>query len=119
MITVVVMGASPNPERYSNKAVNFLVHRHYNVIAIGRQEGFIGNIPILTGQPELRNIHTVLIYVGPSRQYEIVDYVISLRPKRVIFNPGTENPEFEQLLESYEIEVDKACSLVLIGTGRF
>jgi predicted CoA-binding protein len=119
MHTVVVLGASPNPERYSYKAVTFLVHRHYPVVAIGKREGKIGNIPIVTGQPEVRDVHTVLLYVGPAQQSEIVDYVLSLHPRRVIFNPGTESPEFEQLLESYDIQVVRACSLVLIGTGRF
>lgn len=119
MGTVVVIGASPNAERYSYKAVTFLLHRHYPVVAIGNREGQIGNVTILTGKPEIPNVHTVLIYVGSANQGEIVDYIITLRPKRVIFNPGTENPEFEQLLESYDIQVVRACSLVLIGTGRF
>jgi predicted CoA-binding protein len=119
MGTVVVLGASPNPERYAYKAVTFLLHRHYPVVAIGNRKGQIGSVPIITGKPEIPDVHTVLIYIGPSNQGEIVDYVISLHPRRVIFNPGTESPEFEQLLESYNIQVVRACSLVLIGTGKF
>jgi predicted CoA-binding protein len=119
MSTMVVMGASPNPERYSYKAVKRLLINNYHVVAIGKQKGFIENIEIITEKPPIKDVHTVLIYVAPHNQGEIFDYVISLRPKRVIFNPGTESPEFEDALESYNIKVVHDCSLVMMALGRF
>lgn len=119
MSLVVVLGASPNPERYSNKAVRRLLSNSFEVVAIGKREGSIGNVPIITGQPLLTDVHTVLIYLSPDHQGEIFDYVLSLRPKRVVFNPGTESPEFQEWLESYNISVVRDCSLVMMATGRF
>ena len=119
MSIVVVLGASPNPERYSYKAVKRLISNNYQVVAIGKHEGFIGNVPIVTGQPGLSDVHTVLMYLAPHHQGEIFEYVIALRPRRVIFNPGTESPEFEEWLKSYDIIVMHGCSLVMMATGRF
>ena len=116
---MVVLGASPDPERFSNKAVRRLLKKKYQVIAIGKKEGMIENLPIITGQPPLADVHTVLMYLAPYHQGEIFDYVISLRPKRIIFTPGTESPEFEEFLESYNIEIIKDCSLVMLAMGRF
>jgi predicted CoA-binding protein len=116
---MVVMGASANPERYSYKAVKKLLLHNYNVVAIGKQKGFIGDIEIITEKPHLKDVHTVLIYVAPHNQGEIFDYILLLRPKRVIFNPGTESPEFEEALESYDIKVVHDCSLVMLALGRF
>jgi predicted CoA-binding protein len=119
MSLIVVLGASPNPERFSYKAVKLLTRHHYPVVAIGKREGFIDNIPIVTGQPPLDNVHTVTMYLAPYHQGEIFDYVLSLRPKRVIFNPGTESPEFEEWLQSYDIRIVRDCTLVMLATGRF
>ena len=115
----VVLGASPNPDRFSYKAVKRLISNSYQVVAIGKHEGKIGNVPIIVGQPAISNVHTILIYLAPKHQGEIFDYVLSLRPKRVIFNPGTESPEFEEWLESYDIKVVRDCSLVMMSLGRF
>lgn len=119
MSTMLVLGASANPERYSYKAVTRLVRHNYDVVAIGKKEGMIGEIPIITKQKPINDVHTVLIYVAPYHQGEIFDYVLSLRPYRVIFNPGTESPEFTELLESYNIKVVHDCSLVMLAMGRF
>jgi predicted CoA-binding protein len=119
MSVVVVLGASENPERYSYKAVKKLVQHKYEVIAIGKRKGFIGDIQIITTQPAIPDVHTVLIYLAPYHQGEIFDYVLSLHPKRVVFNPGTESTEFEEILESYNISVIHDCSLVMMAMGRF
>jgi len=119
MSTMVVLGASPNPERYSFKAVERLVRHRYHVVAVGKQKGFVGDLPIITGKPPVTDVHSVLIYIAPYHQGEIADYVISLKPKRVIFNPGTENPELEELLESYNIKIVHDCSLVMLALWRF
>jgi len=116
---VVVLGASPNPERFSYKAVKRLVKHNYQVVAIGKRKGTIESIPIITGQPPLENVHTVTMYLSPHHQGEIFDYVLSLRPKRIIFNPGTESSEFEEWLESYGMEILHDCTLVMLATGRF
>jgi len=119
MSIIVVLGASPNPDRFSYKAVKRLTSNHYQVVAIGKRKGMIGDVPIINGQPEIKDVHSVLMYLAPYHQGEIFEYVVSLRPKRVIFNPGTESPEFEEWLESYNIEIVRDCSLVMMATGRF
>jgi len=119
MSTIVVLGASPNPERFSYKAIKRLLKHNYKVVAIGKREGTIENIPIITDQPVLTDVHTVVVYLAPYHQGEIFDYVVSLNPKRIIFNPGTESPEFEEFLESQNIEIVHDCSLVMLASGRF
>jgi predicted CoA-binding protein len=119
MSIVVVLGASPNPERFSYKAVQRLVRHHHQVVAIGKRKGLIDDIPIITGQPPLEGVHTVTMYLAPYHQGEIFDYVLALRPKRVIFNPGTESPELEEWLESYNIEIVHDCTLVMLSNGTF
>jgi predicted CoA-binding protein len=119
MSFTLVLGASPNPERFSYKAVKSLKRQGYQVIAVGRREGYIGEVPIITGQPPVIDIHTVTLYLAPYHQGEIFEYVLSIRPKRVIFNPGTESPEFIELLESYDIEVVLDCTLMMLAGGRY
>ena len=115
----LVLGASTNEDRYANKAVRKLVENNHEVVAVGRVAGSIGDVPIETGQPMIAVVDTVTLYIGPRFHSEISDYVVKLSPRRVIFNPGTENPEFQQLLESKGIVVEEACTLVLLTTGQF
>jgi predicted CoA-binding protein len=119
MSLILVLGASPNPERFSYKAVRRLIRYDHEVIAIGKRAGMIEDIPIINTQPEITGVHTVVMYLAPYHQGEIFDYVLSLRPKRVIFNPGTESPEFDEFLESYNIEVVHDCTLVMLADNRF
>jgi uncharacterized protein len=119
MSLVVVLGSSPNPERFSYKAVRRLIRFNYDVVAVGKRSGIIEDIAIITGQPNLPDVDTVVMYLAPYHQGEIFDYVLSLRPKRVIFNPGTESPEFDEFLESYNIKVVHDCTLVMLAEGRF
>jgi uncharacterized protein len=118
-VKVLVLGASPNPERYSYKAVQRLLKAGHEVIAIGKKPGIIEDLSIITYQPDITGVHTVTMYLAPYHQGEIFDYVVSLRPKRVIFNPGTESPEFDEFLESYNIEIVHDCTLVMLAYGRF
>ena len=115
----LVLGASLKEDRYSNVAIKKLVNNEHEVIAIGLRKGKIGNVKIDTGYPELKDIDTVTLYVKPERQKEYYEYIISIKPKRVIFNPGTENREFIELLESNNIEVEVACTLVLLTIGQY
>ena len=115
----VVIGASENTERYANKAVRSLQQHGKEVAGVGLKEGEINGMNILTGQPAFPNVDTVTLYVGPQHQPSWYNYILSLKPKRVIFNPGTENPEFEQMCRNNGIEVTEACTLVLLSIGSY
>lgn len=118
-IKTLVIGASPNETRYSYKAASLLQKYGHKVEAIGIRSGKIGEIEIKLGLPKLDDIHTVTMYIGLQKQPEYYDYILKLNPKRIIFNPGTENPEFEEKAKSLGIEVVEDCTLVMLNTGRF
>ncbi len=118
-IKTLVLGASTKPERYAYKAVALLTNKHFEVAAMGVTNGEIGSVPILKPFTPLDEIHTVSIYLAPSRQKEYYDYIIELKPKRVIFNPGTENIELAQLLAQANIHWENACTLVLLSTNQY
>lgn len=115
----VVIGASIKPERYANKAITMLVDKGHSVLEIGQNKGEVAGIPIYTKNIPLKNIDTVTLYLNALRQRDYYNYIIETHPKRVIFNPGTENPEFYQLLKSNNIEVEIACTLVLLATNQY
>lgn len=115
----VVIGASTNPWRYSHMCVLKLAQHGIPVFALGLRLGSIGNIPISTGYPAYKNIHTVSLYIGAEKQEDYYDYILSLHPKRIIFNPETYNPELERLAQFNDIETIEACSLLLIESGLF
>ena len=115
----VVIGASINPERYAYKAVRSLLHHDKPVAAVGLKTGEIETVIIQTGKPHFENVDTVTLYVGPQNQPGWYDYIISLKPKRIIFNPGTENPEFEKRCTENGIEVVEACTLVMLSIGNY
>ncbi|GGC88575.1 CoA-binding protein [Flavobacterium lutivivi] len=115
----LVIGASTNPERYSFKAINSLLNHNHSVVAIGQKIGEVSGVKIQTKQIPLKNIDTVTLYVNAKNQRDYYNYILQLQPKRVIFNPGTENPEFYQLLKSNNIEVEVACTLVLLATNQY
>jgi predicted CoA-binding protein len=121
MKKTVVIGASEKPDRYAQLATMSL-HKHgHEVIPVGLKEGTINGIPILSlhKDPEIQNVDTVTLYVGPLHQSAWYDYILSLKPKRVILNPGTENPELEHLLKKNNIDYTAACTLVLLSTGQY
>lgn len=115
----LVIGASTNPERYSFKAINMLREYNNEVVAYGLRQGKVNDIEIDTALQVYQNIDTVTLYVNPQRQVELYDYIIGLNPRRVIFNPGTENEEFENLLSQQNIISEVACTLVLLRTNQF
>jgi len=115
----VVLGASPNPVRFSHKAVKSLLRNDQEVVAVGFKEGLIAEEKILVGTPHIENVHTVSIYIGSSRQTDYYDYIISLKPERVIFNPGTVNPQFMARLKREGIEPLAECMLVLLNEGDY
>ncbi|AEI50505.1 CoA-binding protein [Runella slithyformis] len=119
MKKTLILGASTNSDRYSFMAANRLIRHGHPIVLLGQKEGQVGGIQILTGKPEVTGIDTVTLYIGARHQPEWYDYILALHPKRVIFNPGTENPQFEQLLEQNGIPAEEACTLVLLSIGRY
>ena len=115
----VVIGASENVERYSNMAVKKLVANKHAVTAIGNKEGIINGIKIIKENPVLDDVHTVTLYLNPQNQKPYYDYILSLNPKRIIFNPGTENEELEKLAIKKGIHTMDACTLVLLSTNQY
>ena len=115
----VVLGASENPNRYSFLAVNSLLNHDHPVVAIGKQEGKIKNVPIHKGPVQEENVDTVTLYLNPSHQKQYYDFIFSLNPKRLIFNPGTENPELASLARNQGIQPINACTLVMLSTGQY
>lgn len=115
----LVIGASTDPSRYAFLAANSLLRHQHKIELLGRNEGKIGENEIKTGKPALKNIDTVTMYVNPKHQAEYYDYVLGLKPRRVIFNPGAENTEFEDLLTKNNIEPIEACTLVMLSTGQY
>lgn len=115
----LVLGASDNPGRYSYLAINKLRGHNHPVVAIGKKEGAVADVKIVTeAQPE-KDIDTVTLYLNPQNQKQYYDYILSLQPKRIIFNPGAENEELEQLAKQNGINTMQACSLVLLSTGQY
>lgn len=115
----MVLGASENPARYSFLAVNRLRANGHPVIAIGNKKGQISETPIITEHPKEQGVDTVTLYLNPALQKQYYDYILSLAPKRIIFNPGTENEELEELAKEKGIEPIEACTLVLLSTGQY
>jgi predicted CoA-binding protein len=117
--TTVVIGASPNADRYSYKATISLQNYQHTVYPIGLRKGIISGLEIITDKPVLKDIDTVTLYVGPDNQPYWYDYILSLKPKRIIFNPGTENPELEKMAADKGIQTEEACTLVLLATKQY
>ena len=119
MKTTLVIGASTNTERYSNKCIKLLTEHKIKTYAIGNKEGTVYSTNIQTGLPHYTNINTVAIYLSPKNQKYYYDYLISLKPQRILFPPGTENPEFETKARVNGIITEQACPLVMLNIGTY
>jgi uncharacterized protein len=115
----LVLGASANPNRYSFLAVNKLRQYGHPVVAIGKRAEQVGDVKIETSQMHFNDVDTVTLYLNAANQKAYYDYIFSLRPKRLIFNPGAENDELYTLAKQQQIEPQEACTLVLLSTGQF
>ncbi len=115
----LVLGASENPDRYSNKAILKLLSKGQEVVAIGRKAGNVGGVDIKTQPVPSDDIETVTLYLNPLHQQPYYDYILSLKPKRIIFNPGAENEDLERIAVKEGINVLEACTLVMLSTGQY
>ncbi|GAL90850.1 hypothetical protein JCM19538_908 [Jejuia pallidilutea] len=114
-----MFGASLKPNRYSNYAIKRLVTSRVETVAFGLKQGEVSGVSIDTELIDYKAIHTVTLYLNPNRQKAYYNYIVSLQPKRVIFNPGTENPEFYNILKENNIAFEAACTLVLLSTNQY
>jgi len=115
----LVIGGSENPSRYAYKAVHRLINNGHEVVVIGKSEGMIGKVKIQTGFPELEDIDTITLYINPMVQENYESYILSLKPKRIIFNPGTENPNLIRQAKEKGILNEIACTLVMLSIDEY
>ena len=115
----LVLGASTNPSRYSFLAINRLSAYRHPVVAVGLKQGNVAGVQITTDRPQEEGIDTITLYLNPTNQKPYYDYILSLNPKRIIFNPGTENYELEEMARQKGIRTMEACTLVMLSTGQY
>jgi len=115
----LVLGASMNPGRYSNIAIKRLVSNNQPTVAVGLRKGEVAGVAITNEEEGFEDIDTITLYLNAQRQEQYYDYILGLKPKRVIFNPGTENPELYALLRKNNIEIEIACTLVMLATNQY
>jgi uncharacterized protein len=115
----LILGATPNTDRYAYRAAISLQNNGHEIVLVGIKQGQINGITIQNGMPDVKDVHTVTLYVGPQNQPSYYDYILSLKPKRVIFNPGTENAVLIELLKQHNIEPVIACTLVMLSVGNY
>ena len=119
MKKTLVLGASENPARYSFEAVTRLRKHGHEVVAVGRKSAVVAGVQIETEPVVINDIDTVTLYLNPTAQKAYYDFILSLHPKRIIFNPGTENEELEELAQQNGIAAIEACTLVMLNTGQY
>ena len=121
MKKTVIIGATTNPGRYAYLAARMLKEYNHEIVPVGIKDGAVFGEEILDifKRPEIPNVDTVTLYIGPQRQPEHIDYILSLKPKRIIFNPGTENEEFIRRAEAAGVEALEACTLVMLKSRQF
>lgn len=117
----VIIGATPNPSRYAFLAAKMLTSYNHEIVPVGIKDGAVLGIDILDifEKPNVEDVHTVTLYIGPQRQPEHYEYILGLKPRRIIFNPGTENTEFEKMAEARGVETLHACTLVMLRSGQY
>lgn len=115
----LILGATPNPVRYANMAANRLVAFGHPIVNVGMKKGVVAGAEIQSPDKIFTDIDTVTLYVGPVNQKGLYDYILKTNPKRIIFNPGTENPELEEMAREQGIETERACTLVMLSTGQY
>lgn len=120
MENVAVVGASPLEDRYSNKAIKMLSEYKHTPVPVAPKHKTIEGLSVYPALDKVvEKIDTVTLYIGPARQGDVIRQIIELNPKRVIFNPGTENPEAKKEIEAAGIQTIEGCTLVLLKTNQF
>lgn len=119
MKKTLVLGASTKPERYAYKCIKMLRDKGFDTVAVGLRKGEVAGVSIETEKKFFEDIHTVAIYISARNLKDYEEYIISLKPERVIFPPGTENPEYEQKLTEAGIFNERACPLVMLSIGNY
>jgi uncharacterized protein len=119
MKKTVVLGATPDTSRFAYKAANMLVNYGHEMVPVGIKKGEVAGQKILNGQPDIEHVDTVALYVGPRNQTDLYEYILRLKPKRIIFNPGTENDELISLAKRNNIEPVLGCTLVMLSVGTY
>lgn len=119
MKKTLIIGATNNPGRYANLAAHRLTAHGHSIVNIGIKKGEVAGVPIEKADEIHPDVDTITLYIGPQHQSEYFDYILKTKPKRIIFNPGTENSELENLAEQNGIETMDACTLVLLSTGQY
>ncbi len=119
MRKTLVIGASEKPERYAFKAITSLVEHGHPVVALGGKSGEVAGVSFNAEKILFSDIDTITLYIGPPNQIPYYEYLEQLNPKRVIFNPGTENDELQERLKAKGIEVEVACTLVLLASNQY
>ena len=119
MKKTLVLGATPNPARYAYLATMRLQRYGHEVIPLGIRDGNIEGLEIQKGKPAIEGVDTVTLYLNAQRQRDYYDYIFSLHPRRIIFNPGAENPELSRLAKEKGIETVEGCTLVMLSIGAF
>lgn len=121
MKKTVIIGATTNPSRYAYVAAGMLNEHNHEIVPVGIKKGKVFGIDIedIHHEPAIKDVDTVTLYIGPQHQSEWYNYIFSLMPKRIIFNPGTENQEFQKLAEEKGIEALEACTLVLLRSNQY
>ncbi len=115
----LVLGATPDPSRYAYLAANRLVRTGHTIVNVGIKTGEVAGVPIEKPEAIHDDIDTVTLYVGSRNQPPLYDYILDTHPKRIIFNPGTENNELSKLARERGIETVSACTLVMLATGEY
>jgi predicted CoA-binding protein len=115
----LILGATPDSSRYAYLAANRLVRTGHPIVNVGIKKGDVAGVPIEPAQEIHTDIDTITLYLGPQNQPPLYDYILATKPKRIIFNPGTENPELRNLAREHGIETLAACTLVMLSTGEY
>src|SRR6185437_748862 len=115
----VILGATPDPSRFAYKAANMLTEYGHEIVPVGIKKGTVAGKEILNGTPQIEDVDTVTLYIGPQNQPQLYDYIINLKPKRIKFNPGTENDELISMATQHHIEPVLGCTLVMLSVGNY
>ncbi|MGM0612939.1 MAG: CoA-binding protein [Bacteroidota bacterium] len=115
----IVLGVSPDPKKRAHRVCKKLMEKGHTIVPLGIREGKVNNIPIITNTNNPQKAHTIVIFLRASRQKAWLSYILASNPKRIIFNPGSENPELVEIAKEREIDVLYGCTLLMLSSNRY